>query len=55
MNKEQKEKFLMAMKIHINEQMPKLKEDQKLKVKIVLENGDLKIHSRPVPKDAKSS
>tara|TARA_R100000808_G_scaffold11692_1_gene29801 strand:+ start:620 stop:778 length:159 start_codon:yes stop_codon:yes gene_type:complete len=51
MNKEQKEKFQMAMKMHMDEQMPKLKEDERVKVRIVLENGDLKIHSRIVKKD----
>jgi hypothetical protein len=51
MNKEQKEKFQMAMKMAVDEKLSKLKDDERVKVRIVLENGDLKIHSRIVPKD----
>ena len=51
MNKEQKEKFQMAMRMAVDGKLAKLKDDEKVKVNVVLENGDVKIYSRIVPKD----
>ena len=51
MNKEQKQKFQMAMRMAVDEKLAKLKDDEKVKVNVVLENGDVKIYSRIVPKD----
>ena len=52
MNKEQKEKFQMAMRMAVDEKLAKLKDDETVKVNVVvLENGDVKIYSRIVKKD----
>ena len=51
MNKEQKQKFQMAMRMAVDEKLSKIKDDETVKVNVVLENGDLKIYSRIVKKD----
>tara|TARA_R100001244_G_scaffold39652_2_gene35594 strand:+ start:1724 stop:1894 length:171 start_codon:yes stop_codon:yes gene_type:complete len=46
---------MLAMKMAIEEETPKLKKNEKLKVKVSVTEEGVEIHAYPIPKDAKSS
>ena len=46
---------MKMMKMAIEEETPKLKKNEKLKVKVSTTEEGVEIHAYPIPKDAKSS